>query len=298
MPGWEGRAHVVRALDGGITNRNLLIEVDGEHFVLRLAGKDTALLEIDRTVEFEAATRAATLGLAPEVVGFLEPEGYLITRFVAGSPIPPDELATPPRLESVVAMLRKFHESGPLPHDFDAFRVPSLHRDAAVERGVPIPAAFDEARVIARRIETAFAASPEPNAPCHNDMLNANFLVDRNDGTERIWLIDWEYAGNNDRYFDLGNLAVNNDFDPDAGDALLRAYFGSVTPRRSARLELMMIMSDFREAMWGVVQQGISTLDFDYVAYADRHFDRLRHRSERDNFEALLVDAASGASDA
>ncbi len=293
VPGWKGRAHVVRALDGGITNRNLLIAVGDEQFVLRLAGKDTELLEIRRSAEREAATRAASLGLAPHVVEFLEPEGYLVTRFVSGSPISPSELASA-RLSTVAGMVRHFHSSGPLPHDFDAFRVPMLHRDAAEARGVAIPAAFETAAAIAVRIGAAFATSPEPRVPCHNDMLNANFLADE----ERVWLIDWEYAGNNDRYFDLGNLSVNNDFDSDAREALLGHYFGSATLRRSARLELMMIMSDFREAMWGVVQQGISTLDFDYVEYADQHFDRLRSAASSRHFDDLLDHAAGGRPDA
>ena len=301
MPGWEGRAHVVGALDGGITNRNLLVEVSGgdgtaARFVLRLAGKDTELLEIRRSVEHEAATRAAALGIAPEVAAFLEPEGYLVTRFIEAQPLPPDDLARPEHLATIAAMLRSFHGSDPLTGDFDAFRVPRLHHDAALGRGVVIPDQFDVAADHAARIEAAFGASPEPRAACHNDLLNANFLIES--ATDRIWLLDWEYAGNNDRYFDLGNLSVNNGLDPDARDALLSSYFGAPSPRRSARLDLMMIMSDFREAMWAVVQQGISTLDFDYVGYAATHFERLSSAAGRPDFSTLLDAAASGTPDA
>ena len=137
---------------------------------------------------------------------------------------------------------------------------------------------YDRAIEVAHRIEQAFVASPEPPVPCHNDLLNANFLLDRPaiDGPGRgMWLLDWEYAGMNDRWFDLGNFATNNELDDAAEHALLVAYFGAASDRRWARLALMKVMSDLREAMWGVVQQGISTLDFDYVDYADRHFDRL-----------------------
>lgn len=305
VPGWQGRAHVVGALGGGITNRNLLVEVRGadrvdrvdltaQRFVLRLAGKDTELLEIRRSVEHEAATRAASLGLAPEVTAFLEPEGYLITRFVDASPLPPDELASPQRLAEIAHMLRSFHTSGPLSGDFDAFRVPFLHHEAARGRGVAIPEQFATAAEFAARIEAAFDASPEPRVPCHNDLLNANFLTDET----QIWLLDWEYAGNNDRYFDLGNLSVNNGLDDGPRAALLGAYFGAPTPRRSARLDLMMIMSDFREAMWGVVQQGISTLEFDYVEYATTHLDRLVSAASRPGFATLLDAAAAGSPDA
>lgn len=292
IPGWAGCARVVGTLDGGITNRNLLVDVDGERFVLRLTGADTHLLGIDRDVERVANTRAADLGLAPAVVAFLEPERYLVTRFVPGEAIPGPAMADPVVLDRIAPMLHTFHESGPLPGEFDCFRIPELSATHARARGVTIPAAFDAALERAREIEAAFAASPEPRVPCHNDLLNANFLVDHTGAHDRFWLLDWEYAGMNDRYFDLGNYSVNNELGDDADAALLDAYFGSATPRRLARLGLMKIMSDLREAMWGVVQQGISTLDFDYVGYAQKHFDRLLGNAAAPGYRALLEDAA------
>ena len=287
VPGWSGRARVVGALEGGITNRNLLVDVDGERFVLRLAGADTHLLEIDRHTERDANTRAAELGIAPEVVAFLEPEGYLVTRFVPGTTLTAPELGDPDVLERVAAMLRTFHESGPLPTTFDAFVVPGLHRNAAEARGVTIPDAYWSTAAIVEEIAGAFAAAPEPRRPCHNDLLNANFLRDGED----LWLLDWEYAGMNDRYFDLGNLAINNDLDADAEEALVVAYFGAATPRHLARLRLMKLVSDAREATWGLVQVGISTIDFDYRAYADEHFDRLLTNARHRDYAAWL-DAA------
>ena len=288
VPGWTDRARVLRSLDGGITNRNLLVDVDGALFVLRLTGTDTHLLGIDRTVERVANTRAAGLGIAPEVVFFLEPEQYLVTRFVPGEAIPIEEMGNPEVIAPIVPMLRAFHDSRPLPGEFDCFRIPATSAENARARGVEIPPTFEKAAERAREIEAAFDASPEPRVACHNDLLNANFLRDG----QRVWLLDWEYAGMNDRFFDLGNYAVNNELDNDAEDALLIAYFGDVTPRRRARLTLMKIMSDLREAMWGVVQQGISTLDFDYVGYAAKHFDRLLTNATDAGYGALLDAAA------
>lgn len=289
VPGWAGRARAVGFLDGGITNRNVLVEVEGERFVLRLNGKDTALLEIRRTDELTAARRAAELGLAPPVHAFLEPEQYLVTRFVDGRALTGPEVAAPMVLAQVAFALRSFHRTPALAGDFDAFRVPSLHMAAAWSRGVAVPDAYDAAAGVSRRIAAAFAAFPDDPVPCHNDLLPANFLHGDED---RLWLLDWEYAGNNDRYFDLGNLAVNNEFDSETEAALVAAYFGTVTPRRLARLRLMKVMSDFREAMWGVVQQGISTLGVDYADYARVHFDRLLANAAAPGFSSLLDDAA------
>lgn len=290
VPGWAGRVRATTPLDGGITNRNVLVEVGDDRFVLRINGPDTQLLEIRRADELVAARRAAELGLAPEVHAFLEPEQYLVTRFVTGTALRPGDLAAEPMvLAQAVFALRAFHLTAPLAGDFDAFTVPGRHLAAARSRGVAVPHEYELAAGFADRIAAAFAASPEPRVPCHNDLLPANFLRDG----ERLWLIDWEYAGNNDRYFDLGNLSVNHGFDGAIDEAVVTAYFGGVTPRRLARLALMKLMSDFREAMWGVVQQGISTLDVDYVDYARTHFDRMLANAARPGFAGLLADAAA-----
>ena len=289
VPGWRGRAHVVGELGGGLTNRNLLVEVGPDRFVLRLPGNETELLSIDRHVEREANARAAALGIAPEVVAFLEPEQCLVTRFVPGVAVSAAEIATPNRLAALTAHVRAFHASGALGRTFDCFRVPYEHLETATARGVAIPPWFDRAAELAREIEAAFATAPDAPVPCHNDLNTANWIADG----ERMWLLDWEYAGMNQRFFDLGALAANNEMDTEAEAALLAGYFGAVTRRHRARLALMKVLSDFREAMWGVVQQGISVLDVDYSVYVDTHFDRLLRNASRPDYGQLLADAAA-----
>ena len=291
VPGWAGRPRAVAALEGGITNHNWLVAVDGERFVVRSPGEGTALLGIDRDHEREAAVRAAALGVGPEVVAFVE--GSLVTRFVEGAaPLGEGALADEATLTQVADLLRVVHEDPPIRAVFDWFAVPQAYAATASARGVVVPAAYDLALARAEQVRDAFAAAPDPAVAAHNDLLAANFLVDEGG---RHWLIDWEYAGMNDRFFDLGNAAVNNGLD-DAGDeALLEAYFGELTHGRIARLRLMKVMSDFREAMWGVVQQAVSTLDFDFTTYAAEHFDRLLDRAARPGWSRLLADAARGS---
>jgi thiamine kinase-like enzyme len=287
VPDWGGRAHAVGTLSGGITNRNHVIEVDGERFVVRLPGRDTHLLEIDRECEQVAATRAAELGIAPPVLGRFD--DCLVTRFVVGAEIPAAEFRQPATLDAIAAILRRLHGSRPLSHAFDAFAVPRLHRDAAVSRGVAIPPEYERAASVVEKVAAAFATTPDPPVPCHNDLLRANFLRDG----QRLWLLDWEYAGMNDRAFDLGNLAVNNDLAPEAEERLAAAYHGRATARTLARLRLMKVVSDTREAMWAVVQQGISTIGFDYHTYAAQHFDRLLRNATAPEFTTWLADAAT-----
>jgi thiamine kinase-like enzyme len=287
------------ALSGGITNRNFLVSgaPGGERWVIRLAGNDTHLLGISREVEHAATVTAAGVGVGPEVIAYLRPEGYLVTRFIEGVPIPEPEMRTPARLRAVGATLRRIHDGPAIPGLFVPFRIVEAYRALALSRGVPIPPEFDLAESIARRIELACLTAPLDLRPCHNDLLNANFI----DDGARIRIVDWEYAGMGDAYFDLGNFSINHELDADQDAILLTAYLGEggegsrvAHPALAARLTLMRVLSDFREAMWGVLQQGISTLDVDFVAYAADHFDRLLTVAGRPAFERALTEAAGG----
>ena len=279
---WPGRGVRFEILGGGITNHNVKVEVDGDTYVLRVAGKDTDLLGIDRHVEVEATRAAAALGIGPEVVGFVEPEGWLVTRFVEGEIPPIGRMREPPTLERVAVALRAFHSARPIPGRFDSFRVVEAYRRTALERGGTVPPAYDRAHEIAARIEEQ-RDRPAP-VPCHNDLLNANFL----DDGERLRIVDWEYAGMGDRFFDLANFSINHELDTAQSEALLAAYFGEVRAEDARAFELMRFMSDFREAMWGVVQGAISELDFDFAAYATEHFERMERTASTPSFEAAL----------
>jgi thiamine kinase-like enzyme len=279
---WPGRAAQFEVLGGGITNHNLKVEVDGERFVLRVAGKDTGLLGIDRTVELAASEAAATLGIGPGVVEFVEPEGWLVTRFVEGEIPALERMREPAMLGRVARALRAFHDGEPIPGSFDSFRVVESYRQTALDRGGNVPDAYDRAHEVAARIEAK--RSTDGPVPCHNDLLNANFL----DDGERLRIVDWEYAGMGDRFFDLANFSINHELDGAQSEELLAAYFGEVRPADVEALELMRFMSDFREAMWGVVQTSVSELDFDFDAYAAEHFARLERTAAAPAFVAAL----------
>ena len=274
---WPGHALELEPLGGGITNRNFKVAVDGETFVLRIGGKDTELLGIDRSDEYRASLAAAEAGVGPEVVRFVEPEGWLVTRFVEGGPVPAGEL------ERVVEALRRFHEGRPIPGRFDSFRVVEAYAATAGARGVRVPAAYGRALEPARAIERT--RRDAPLKPCHNDLLSGNLI----DDGERICIVDWEYAGMGDPFFDLANYSINHELDEEDDRALLRAYFGALREADFAALSLMRFMSDFREAMWGVVQQGISELDFDFQGYAEEHFERLERTAAEPRFRAALT---------
>ena len=290
VPELAGRELTLTPLSGGITNRNFRVDATGtsDRWVIRLAGNDTHLLGISREVEHAATVAAAGIGVGPEVTAFIRPEGYLVTRFIVGSAVSDEAVRRPETLRRVADSLRRIHDGPAIPGLFVPLRICDAYRALAAERGVPIPAKYDEAAAIGRRIEHAFLADPLELRPCHNDLLNANFI----DDGARIRIIDWEYAGMGDPFFDLGNFSINHDLTEAQDRVLLEAYDGEVRAPRLARLTLMRVVSDFREAMWGVLQQGISTLDIDFVAYADEHFDRLLGHAEESRFEEAVRELA------
>jgi thiamine kinase-like enzyme len=276
-------------LSGGITNRNYKVPFGDHDFVVRVPGKDTNLLGIDRDAECEANKLAAEVGVAPPVVLMLEQPQVIVTRFVEAQEMSEEDLRDPQVIETVAAALRKVHDSGrQLASRFDSFEIVERYAETARQRGVTPPEEYDDALARAQEIKGVLTGPEHEPVPCHNDLLAANFL---NDGT-RIHIVDWEYAGMGNRYFDLGNYAVNNELDEDAERGLLEAYFGEpADARRYATLRLMRFMSDFREAMWGVVQSGISELDFDFVGYGAKHFGRLSEAGADPRFEQWLREA-------
>lgn len=287
VPGWDRADLKATPLGGGITNHNFRIDVGGESFVLRLVGENTDLLGIDRKVEAAANRAAAGAGVAPEVVYVIEPEGCLVTRFVDGRPIEPQAIGAPVMIARVAEVLRTVHALPPVPATFSAFEVVDRYAERARVRGVIFPPDFD---LLRRHLESIRAALP-PWTPrlCHNDLLNANFL-----DAGRLMLLDWEYAGMGDVFFDLANFSRNHDFSLDQDGVLLQAYFGEATAPRLARLRLMRVASDLREAMWGLLQSGISHLDFDFRAYAEKHFRRAAEGIGDPQWSTWLREASHG----
>jgi thiamine kinase-like enzyme len=274
-------------LEGGITNRNYRVRLGGEEYVVRLPGKDTELLGISREAERIANSAAADLGIAPRVAA--GDDECLVTAFIVSRPVTGAELAADS--SGVARSLRAFHESGPeLPVRFWVPELVEQYAEITVGRGRALPAEYEHAREVARRIAAVRPLSAP--APCHNDLLTAN-LIRVSDGGG-VMLVDWEYAGMGDPFFDLGNLSINNEFDEAADERVLSAYL-EAAPDAGARaaLKLMRAMSDIREATWGVVQGAISELDFDFAGYAAEHFARLRATTSDPRFDEYLYAASA-----
>jgi thiamine kinase-like enzyme len=288
VPGWHDADPVITALDGGITNRNYRVEIDGGVFVVRLPGERTELLGIDRAGEATASSLAADLDIAPGIRAELPGVGTLVTEFVGGTPATTEALLAPGVLERVTTCIRRLHAAGPIVATFPIFRVVEWHARDAAANGVEPPAVYDELHAAARAIEAEFDPRSLESTLCHNDLLPANVLL----AADRLWIIDYEYAGMNHAVFDLANLSVNCDFDEAADHRLLMAYDGDVSVQRLAQLALMKVMSEMREGMWAVVQQAISTLtNVDFGEYAATRLEHCRELCADARFTTWLEQA-------
>ena len=288
IPEWAGANVTTSVLGGGITNLNYRVDVHGEAFVVRIPGQDSVLLGIDRQREYACTLAASRAGVAPEVVHFLEPEGILVTRFIAGREFSIEEFGRPDALRRVAASIQRYHRGPTFPGRFSAFDTAQEYLRIS-RRGAPLPSSIEWMMEQAGTIRRALLAAPGPPRPCHNDLLLANFI----DDGHLIRIVDWEYAAMGDPFFDLANFAVHQELDDDQETVLLETYAGRATGPLRARLKLMKILSDLREALWAMVQVTISTLDYDFGAYGQRHFDRYARQLANPGLSAWLAESAA-----
>ncbi len=275
----------ITPLTGGITNLNYKLEANGKAYVLRITGADTELLGIRRDVEYAANLAAGKLGVAPEVEYFIEPEGYLVTRFVDGKKILPEEMIKPENIRRVATKIRTFHQNAPaLDAEFNVFRRVEMLTATSRHYNCKFPADFDWIQAKMRQVEAALMQDPYQPTPCHDDLLNLNFLDEHGE----LRILDWEYAGMGDIFFDLANFSHHHRLNDEQVNLLLHAYFGTVIPKLFARLKLMWPMSEIHEAMWGTTQTGISKLDEDFQGYADLWFGRARQAMQDPRWDQWL----------
>ncbi|HJT55661.1 MAG TPA: choline kinase family protein [Ktedonobacteraceae bacterium] len=285
IPGWNAADALVTPLLGGITNQNYRVDIGGETFVLRIGGKGTHLLGIDRQRESMCTNIAASLGVGAEVLYFLASEEVLVTRFITGNAVTPEKAAQGETLHRIVEAMKRYHTGPAFPGTFSPFETVRSYHKLALEYGVSFPETLLQVFELMARIEQAIGSAAEPK-PCHNDLLASNFI----DDGHTIWILDWEYAAMGDIFFDLGNFSVNQSLNEEQCELLLRFYFGEVRSADLAHLHLMRLGSDLRESFWGFLQLGISELDFDYKEYAHHHLNRFLHNVETSPFEKWLRD--------
>ena len=286
VPQWDGLNPALRPARSSAGNEVFVVTVGEQEYVVRVPVTQVSMLGILPANEAEAAQRAAEIGVGPRVVGELPDERTLITEVVPGRRVEPDRVAD--RLADVVAVIRRLHDSDPLAGAFPVHRVVEWHARDAGTHGVIAPSAYERLHQQSRRIETAFAKAPMPPVPSHNNLLAANLLFD----AERVWLLDYQYAGMNDLFFDLADLSTNCGFDASTDEEVLSLYFGHVNRMSLARLRLMKVMAEFRRGMLAVVQRAIGSVDPEMLGDPEERLRQCERHANGPEFEKWLVEAA------
>jgi thiamine kinase-like enzyme len=286
---WRGQEVAVSPLSGGLTNENYLVETGGKRYVVRIPGRSTELLSIDRANEVYNTKAAATTGVGPKVLEHLPDLDVIVLEFIPGQTMSAETLHSAGMAQRMAASLRRLHASPRFLVDFDMFRLIENYLGIVDEHGVTIPSGYRGWLPTIAAIEGAVSVASLPSVPCHNDLLCENFI---DDGTD-LRIIDYELSGNNDPCFELGNTAQEAAFDEDRRAAFCEAYFGRMDPRQLARMNLFALMSDVGWTLWGAIQAQISAVDFDFRGYYITRWERALEVLGSDRLSKWLKQASS-----
>jgi thiamine kinase-like enzyme len=283
----RGREREVEELSGGLTNVNLKVTTEDGSVVVRIAQAGSELLAIDRDAERRNSEAAAEAGVGAPVIDYVEDPRLLVVGFVEGHTFTDDDLRDGGHLTRVAAACRQLHQGPRFVNEFDMFAIQPRYLAIAHEHGFRLPGRYEEFADQAQQVKRALGTKPVATVPCNNDLLAGNFI----DDGEKIWLIDYEYAGNNDPCFELGNLWSEANLADEQLDELMEAYDGELLRHRVARARLWGLMSKYGWTLWGSIQSSVSTIDFDFWEWAMEKYDRAVAEFDDPGFEKLLEQA-------
>jgi thiamine kinase-like enzyme len=274
----------------GLTNPNYLVEVDGQRFFVRIPGASTDLLAVDRANELHNTQAAAKTGAGPGVLFAFPEQGVMVLEFIDGQTMSNEKFRAPGMPGRIARTLKLLHSGPRFLKDFNMFRLTEYYLRVADEHQVRIPDDFKARMPTVGRIETAFLANPIDSVPCNNDLLAANYI----DDGKLLRVVDFEYSGNNDPCFELGNTCQELEYDEPRLVDLCSAYFGKPSPDRLARMKLNMIMSDVGWTLWAAIQAKISKIEFDFWGWAVERWGRAVAKMDSKEFETWLVEVRGG----
>jgi len=289
IPSLADKPRQIEELPGGLTNLNLKVTTPRGVFVARCSRSDTSLLGIDRETE-HANTRSAELaGVGAPVVEFRPDLDVLVIGFIDGRSFENEDLRKPGALARVAEAVRTLQAGPRFEGDFDMFTRQKKYLASVVDGGFAHPPDYAEFDPQFRAIQSALAVKAGPTVPCNNDLLAGNFV----DDGEKLWLIDYEYSGNNDPFFELGNTWTETQLDDDHLEELVTAYVGDTDPEAIARTRLQATVSRYGWSLWGYIQAATSDHDFDFHGWGQERYEAAVQDFRSPAFAALL-DAAAG----
>ena len=281
---WEGKNTSITPLSGGLTNANFKVEVAGTPYFVRVPGAGTDLLAVNRDNEVHNSRAAFVAGVGPKVLYHLPETNVMVLEFLHGQTMSKDSLNEPGMPTRMAQSIRKLNEGPRFLLDFNMFRLTEYYLSLCKERDIQIPDGYLDRIPAMGRIEKAMSVNPLPTVPCNNDLLAENYI----DDGKQLWLIDYEYSGNNDPTFELGNTCQEMQFNDEQIAEVCAAYFGEAKSKLIARMKLNMIMSDVGWGLWAAIQAKISTIKFDFWGWAIERWGRAVEKMDSDEFEGWM----------
>jgi thiamine kinase-like enzyme len=287
-------------LPGGLTNVNLRVRTTDEgeplDVVVRWTRGDAELLGIDREAEHDNAVAAYQAGVGAEVLEYRPELSITVIAFLSGTSLTDDDFADPAVLRRSADAVRRLHAGPRFTGDFDMFRRQAGYLEVVGELGITLPAGYADHAAAWDDVRRALAAAPRPTVPCNNDLLAANYIDDPDwEGEGTVWLIDYEYSGNNDACFELGNTTTECNFSEDQIDAWCEAYFGDPTPADRARVRVQALCSQYGWALWGFIQEAASPIDYDFHSFGMERYEKAAATFRGGDLRRLLDQVVSGA---
>ena len=283
---WKGKDVSIQHLSGGLTNTNYKVIVDGTPFFIRVPGEGTELLAIDRKNEHHSSRAAAQAGVGPKVVHHLPEYDVMVLEFLNGRTMSKESLNQTGMPTRMAHSIKRLHSGERFLLDFNMFRLTEYYLSLCKERGIKVPDGYLERLPTVNEIEKAMSVKPLATVPCNNDLLAENYIDDGN----QLWLIDYEYSGNNDPTFELGNTCQEMQFNDEQIAEVCAAYFGDAAPDKIARMKLNMIMSDVGWGLWAAIQANISTIEFDFWGWALERWGRAVEKMDSAEFSVWMKD--------
>ena len=288
VPALAGRPRTVRELPGGLTNRNYHVVTPDGGYVARVWSAGSELLAIDRDCEYRNSVTAAEAGAGAPVIDYRPGDGILVIGYIDGVTFTNEDVAKPGNLTRIADAVRTLHAGGRFGNDFNMFEIQARYAGVTAEAGMRIPDGYHGLRPQFEAMRAALAVRDEGTVPCNNDLLAANFI----DDGQKLWLIDYEYAGNNDACFELGNIWSEAGLTPEQLEELMEAYDGELLQYRVARARLWGLMSKYGWTLWGSIQHSVSAIDFDFWAWGMEKYERAVEEFDGPEFESLLEQAS------
>jgi thiamine kinase-like enzyme len=287
VPSLAGHPRTAEELPGGLTNRNYKVTTPDGVFVARVWSAGSELLAIDRGSEYRNSVIAADAGVGAPVIEYRPGDGVLVIGYIQGRTLTNADVALPANIARIARACRRLHSGGRFGNDFDMFDIQRRYAAVVRDRGFRVPRGYHDLMPQFQAIKQALAVRDEGTVPCNNDLLAGNFI----DDGERIWLIDYEYSGNNDPCFELGNIAAECHLSPAALAELVTCYYGRPLRNKIARARLLGLAGKYGWTLWGAIQSAASPLDFDFWSWAMERFDGAAEGLTDAGFPALLDEA-------